>query len=258
MRHPPSQHNTNCQQLTMVPSDEEAGNASPSQALAATVSALTPAKIRRRSQVLPASPADIADDVESASRQISSTLSEIWKEWGLTDITDQLRERCSSVLAVQTTCLVVEAYGLQNTVFPRNTAFSTPTVHLPGVDLPSWDVKYPDLFQLVTPNFWTTTLLWASTSVFVPLLASYFYNLSVKKRHGSHKYTARYDFDPLSFNIAKALLAYIVYAQGYTFGFLNLRSIAAVNLAVHGGYQTMLIGSLIGIVVALYEAAQGK
>lgn len=162
---------------------------------------------------------------------------------------------------MQATILGFEAFGLQNTVLPRKYFFDVPSFHLgTTVSTPSYAVKMPDLFQLLTAGFWSTSLLWASTSIFIPLLFSYFYNLSsLNKRHRTRSTTAaHYGFDPLIFNIVKALVAFVVYGKGQTFGLVNATTVATVDYAVLGGYNSIVIGSLVGVVVSLYEAAQSK
>lgn len=225
--------------------------------------ALTPAvnKVRRRSQLLPASPADVADDVEDATKKFYSGLSSIWNDTRIPEIADTIREHCSSGLAVQATALALEAYGLQNTVLPRRYAFDVPSVRLGRTSTPSYAITLPDLFQLVTGGFWYNTLLWSSTSIFIPLLFSYFYNVSTRdaRRPRTRAVTAAgHGFDPLIFNVAKALLTYIIYGQGYNFGLIDRRAISAVSMSMIGGYQGMMIGSYVGILVALYEAVLNK
>lgn len=153
----------------------------------------------------------------------------------------------------------MEAFGLQNKVLPRKFLFDIPSIHLSrDVSTPSYAIKIPDLFSILGADFWSTSLLWASTSIFIPLLFSYFYNLSVRRHNTRAAAAARHGFDPLIFHIVKAILAWTVYKQGATFGVLDKQVIYTVNHAVIGGYQTMLIGSFVGILVALYEAALRK
>lgn len=248
-------------QLTMISSDEGTGDRSPIAQALAPITGATPARPRRRSQLLPPSPADVADDVEVAARRFYSGLADAWENSGITEITDNIRDKCSSVLAIQATWLAIEAFGLQNKILPRKFFFDIPSIHLGRrFATPSYAIKIPDLFEILTAKFWSTSLLWAATSIFVPLLFSYFYNLSVRdvKRHGNRVTVARYGFDPLIFNLVKAILAWTVYGQGYTFGVLDKSVVYSVNHAILGGYHTILIGSYVGIIVSLYDAAQRK
>lgn len=245
--------------LTFNSRDDETGDRSPVARALAPITGATPA--RRRSQLLPASPADVADDVEVAARRFYSGLAGAWDNIGIAEAVENIRDQCSSVMAVQATWLAFEAFGLQNKILPRKYLFDIPSLPLGRyLSTPSHAIKIPDLFQLLTAHFWSTGLLWASTSIFVPLLFSYFYNLTVRdvKRQGSRVTVARHGFDPLIFNVVRALLAWTVYGHGYTFGILDKRVIHSVDHSILGGYNTILIGSYVGIIVALYEAAQRK
>lgn len=230
------------------------------QALA-PITGATPARPRRRSELLPASPADITEDVEAATRRFYASLTNAWERFGIADVTDTIRDKCSSIEAIQATWLALEAVGLQYKVLPRRYAFDIPSIHVGGrYSTPGYGIRIPDLFQILTADFWSMSLLWASTSIFVPLLFAYIYNLSVRdvKRGGNRVTVARYSFDPLVYNIVKAILAWTVYAQGYTFGFLNKHVILSVDAAMLGGHNLILIGSYVGILVSLYDAAQRK
>lgn len=67
-------------------------------------------------------------------------------------------------------------------------------------------------------------------------------------------------FDPFVFNIAKGLIAYLVYAQHLPFfGLYQHFTVATVNESVYGGYAGMITSAAIGAAVCLYEAAlKGK
>ena len=179
---------------------------------------------------------------------------------GIQEGIEHLREICSSVVGVQMTALIMELWGLQRAILPRAPAFAIPAFNLGALTTPRIHVWLPDFFRLVTPDFWSTGLLWASTSIFIPLLFAYFYNLSSRtvKRDGTTAIVSRYAVDPLTFNIVKALVTWIVYAQGFTFGLVDETVVLHVDNAMFGGANGMMIGSFIGMLVSLYEAAQRK
>ena len=242
---------------------DDGGAASPSsQAMVLTTSAVakTPGRPRRRSE-LPPSPADVADDVEYATTKLYSGIDDLITVSGIPETIENVRELCSSVTSVQMTFLFLEAAGLQRYLLPwKATGFAIPSYHLLGINTPPVPVMLPDLFSLLTAKFWATSLLWASTSVFVPLVFAYFYNLSTRdvKRHGARVTVARYSADPMTFSVVKALITWMVYSQGYMFGFIDDAVASHVHLAMFGGYQEIMIGSYVGAIAALYEAAQRK
>jgi hypothetical protein len=86
--------------------------------------------------------------------------------------------------------------------------------------------------------------LWFLTSIALPLVAAWFVNLT----DGGKRY------DPLSFNVAKALLAWIVYVQGGVSG----ESREVVQRGVPGGAQGLLVAAGIGILASVYEAVLKK
>jgi hypothetical protein len=160
------------------------------------------------------------------------------------------------------TFLLLEGVALSRELLPLSQVSPTLIESRRILGLQTWPIAVylPNLFQLLTADFWYPTLLWSATSIFIPLLVAYFYNLSIRdvKRHGSRVTIVRYRADPLTFNIAKALGALIVYNRGFTFGIVDPAYIVRVNEAMFGGHQGMLLGGYVGILAALYEAAQRK
>ncbi len=192
----------------------------------------------------------------------SANIDDLYTDSGIPDFVDAVREMCSSVVGVQVSCLLLEGICLSRTLLPLvpvGPAF-TRSQELFGLSIPGARLWLPQFFTLLEPSFWICTILWSSTSIFIPLLFAYFYNLSVKdvKRHGTRVAVARYRADPLAFNIVKAVLAYVVYNTETVFNFVHPVYIQTVNDSMFGGYQGMLVGGYIGILAAIYEAAQRK
>lgn len=203
----------------------------------------------------------MADDVEYATTRFYSGIEDLYVLSGIPETIEHVRDLCSSVTSVQLSFLLLEAIGLQRYLLPyQYSGLDIPSYHFLGIITPSIPVVLPDLFRLLTPEFWTTTLLWATTSIFVPLVFAYFYNLSTRdvKRHGARVTVARYDADPLTFSVVKGLLTWLVYGQHYSFGLVDELTVARVDAAMFGGYQCPLISSYVGALAALYEAAQRK
>ena len=244
-------------------SDEEDAAESASQAVvpkSTAVTARTPGRPRRRSE-LPPSPADVADDIEYAATRMYASVNDLYTVSGISERLDQLRDLCSSVTGVQMTFLILEGLALQQQLLPWKTAMMIPSFHLLGMEIPDILLPLPDLFALVTSDFWYPATLWATTSIFIPLLFAYFFNLTTRdvKRHGAHVTVMRYRADPLTFNVVKALMTWIVYQSQYTlFGLFDPDVALSINHAMFGGHRQMLVGSCIGMLAALYEAAQRK
>ena len=206
---------------------------------------------------LPPSPSVIADAVDRRTAALRRKAVKSWKKSGVTDRAEGLRDILSSVVSVETVILLIEAFGLRTEVLPSRYAFTIPGIA--ALRTPDWPVFIPDLFLLLTSTFWAPFTLWLSTSLFVPLLFSYFFNLTIKTKGAIRSHSAAYKFDPLTFNLTKALLAYLVYYQGVKFGgLLGYNSVYKVEGSIPGGADGLLIGSAIGAIISVYEAVLKK
>ncbi|KAK2758361.1 hypothetical protein FQN54_004210 [Arachnomyces sp. PD_36] len=212
---------------------------------------------------IPPSPAVVADAVDRQTRAVRKSVSEAWGASGLTERSDALRSLLSSVTTIEALTLGIELYGLAFTLIPFKYVTTVPSVQ--GIHTPDFAIKAPDLFVLLTSQFWAPFSLWLTTSLFLPLLVSYFFNLSLKaqttsmppppKRGAAARSNVEKKFDPLVFNISKALVAYFVYANHFTFWnvFSNF-SIERANSAIPGGYAGVLTGAAVGGIGSVYEA----
>lgn len=163
-------------------------------------------------------------------------------------------------MGVQLTTLLLEAFALQRRLLPWKYLTEIPWIGVLGMP-DRLAIKIPDFFVLLTGYFWSTTLLWLATSIVVPSLFAYFYNLSIRdvKRHGNVVSVARYVIDPFTFNVVKALGSYIIYSRGSTFGGLVSNEVAGrVSSAMFGGSTGTVIGAVVCALASLYEAAQRK
>lgn len=234
---------------------------SPSAQLATTTSSAlarrTPASRPRRSE-LPPSPADVADLAEYETTQIYAGLNDLYTLSGIPEGIEYTRELCSSVTGIQTAFTLLETLAMGREVLPWNYLCELSGVR--GLGWPTVAIYYPDLFALLSSNFWLPTLLWLSTSIALPALFGYFFNLTIRsvRRHGAVVSVARYTVDPLTFNIVKALATWIVYGKGVGTGFLPVWVPLTVNHALLGGYNGVLVGCYVGVIASLYEAAQRK
>ncbi|RMX77172.1 hypothetical protein D0868_16666, partial [Hortaea werneckii] len=208
---------------------------------------------------LPASPADIANFAEYETSQLYANLSDIYTLTGLPRTLDSLRETCSSLSGIQGFFTLLETLSLARVVLPWvYSGLDLPLPFLPsslttagGGFLPrKLELFYPDLFQLLTADFWGPTLLWSSTSLLLPALAAYFFNLTLRRPvhrrasgGGVAVTVARYTFDPLMFNVVKAIATWMVYSRGVGAGWwLDPEVVGTVEGAMWAGYQGVLVG----------------
>ncbi|TVY78335.1 hypothetical protein LSUE1_G003959 [Lachnellula suecica] len=206
---------------------------------------------------LPPSPAVVADVIDRNTVAIRTKLSDFYDESGIVETAQATRANLSSLTAIQGLIVLFELYNLRPELLPNRYAFTIPAIATLGTG--PWPVKIPDLFLLLTSSFWGPATLWAFSSFLIPLTAAYFFNLTGKPRARSIHNSYTYSFDPLTFNIAKALLTYVIFGQDVTFGgLIDLEYVARINSALYGGYKGILGGTAIGTLVTLYDAVLKK
>ncbi|KAK4229611.1 hypothetical protein QBC38DRAFT_471725 [Podospora fimiseda] len=238
-----------------------------SNALTTVVPTTTPSRLSRALHRLPASPSDVAQAVESSTLALRTKLSDLYSDSGLPEATQTTREFLSSVHSVLSTIALFELYKLRQELLPDRYAFTFPAVSLLGTQ--EYPVKLPDMFALVTSDFWIPALTWGFTSLVVPGLVGYFYNLSGvgggqqssgggrgrPKRGGS----GGYEVDPLVFSLVKGILTYVVYAQGVTFGgLIGDETVGRINGALYSGWKGVLVGTGVAGLVSVYDAVLKK
>lgn len=207
---------------------------------------------------LPPSPAVVTDAIDRQTAIIRRRVSSAWQKSGVDDSVDWIRDFASSIEGINLCTLLIEALFLRRETMPWRYAFTLPATPVTN----AYPVKCPDFFVLVAESFWAPTLLWLTTSLFAPGAVAYFVNITKPKRDTmTTRRTSKsfYPFDPLTFNIAKALISWMVYAQGFYFwGATSETTAMRVNVALPAGYISVLIGSGIGVLVSMYEAILKK
>ena len=214
---------------------------------------------------MPPSPSVVTDVIDHQSRRIRSSISHAYERTRIHEFTDASRDILSSPLAVTILAVALEAYGLRAEILPNKRLTDVPAI--PFLKSTKTPIHVPDLFLLLDSKFWAPFSLWSLTSLILPAIISYFINLPLKA-HSSHTSSARRaatqahaqtQLDPFIFNLAKGLIAYVVYAKHFSFGGLYQHfTIATVNESILGGYLDILISSGLGASVSLYEAVLKK
>lgn len=217
---------------------------------------------------LPPSPAVVTDAIDRQTTIVREKVSDAWTKSGISERSDALRATLSSVKSIETIFVVLELIGLARELIPLRYLTTVPAVET--VNTPEISVKIPDFFVLITGTFWAPFLLWATTSLVLPLTFAYFFNLSLHAQSSTHSHNTRRasstaqqqqvaSFDPLVYNITKALISYFVFANHFTFwSTFSHFSIEKVNVAIPGQWPGVLTGSAIGVLVSLYDAVLRK
>jgi hypothetical protein len=201
---------------------------------------------------LPASPAVIADAFDAQTARLNSKVSALVKKSGIKKKVSEARLYLSDVATIQLLVLFTEAFGLRREVLPF-VPWTVATGKQMGVSEATFYV--PNAFILATREFWAPTTLWLTTSLFVPLLFSYFFNLTfTNPKMKSRRAAPLRQYDPLTFSIVKGLASWLVYSQGFNFwGLFANSTTAVVSGNLYGGYEAMMIGSAIGVLTSLYD-----
>ena len=239
-----------------------------------SLSQQTPRAIPRRvSQLgneidLPASPSQLAEVADQSLQAAKTKASELWEKTRVDEIKEAIRENVSSVAAIQTLILLIEAAGLQ-----FNTLQTTPAIAIDAAS--SHYLHIPDFWTLLTSEWWAPATLWSLTSWVLPFVFSYFFNLTLRSNTNHKSSYRQYPADPFVFNIVKAILAYSAYrlpivdaslvgepglvkAVNLSWGPFSEQTVGVVRNNIPGGYQGLQIGAVVGILVSLYDAALKK
>ncbi|KAI4126826.1 MAG: hypothetical protein LQ338_003536, partial [Usnochroma carphineum] len=116
-----------------------------------------------------------------------------------------LRSRLSSVTSIQLFILAIEAIGLFSRVVPLKYLTTIPPIPALGIHRET-ALRLPDLFALLTSDFWGPVGLWVGTSILVPACGAWFLNLraAMGEENGD-------GYDPVAFGVVKGLVGWIVY-----------------------------------------------
>ncbi|KAI9681587.1 MAG: hypothetical protein M1829_000784 [Trizodia sp. TS-e1964] len=211
---------------------------------------------------MPASPKVVADSIEQSTAIIREQLSNIWDR-RVTETAHYIRDRVSTMFAVEIIVLSFETAGLLHKLVPLKYALTIPSLTAGGIQTPSWPVSLPDLFFLLTSSFWYPFSLWILTGLLGPSFFSYFLNLTLRAKNGPNTRPKaggiEHKFDPLMFNIAKAVIAWIVYSDyNNSDNIFGEHNVSFVKASIPGGYHGILIGASIGVITSIYEAVLDK
>ncbi|KAF2089751.1 hypothetical protein K490DRAFT_55322 [Saccharata proteae CBS 121410] len=210
---------------------------------------------------LPASPAAVADVIERQEKIVGTKLWDAWLATGVLQWLLCVRELASSVVGVESFALAIEVLFLQYAIVPWSYAFDTPAISAIGLN--AQPVYVPNAFVLLEPHFWSVVLLWLSTSVLAPLAVAHLFNFTTRSNStrsteetAVEKPASR--ADPLTYNVVKALVTYIVYTKGARFGLISDNAVTWVEAALPGGQNCQLIGAGIGALTTIYEAVLSR
>ncbi|KAJ5145702.1 uncharacterized protein N7515_000266 [Penicillium bovifimosum] len=220
------------------------------QSLRQSISAIADAE-----PTLPASPAIITEAIDAQTVKLRETIDHVWTASGLVERAHSLRATLSNMKAVEILVLLLESASLAKELVPIRYLTTTPPVQ--GAQIPPIPIRVPDLFVVLEGAFWAPFSLWFLTCLLLPLVSAYFINLSWQASSGRRTRSASRlaQFDPLTFNIVKALLVNVVFVSGSNFGGVYSKfAVRKVVDSVPGGVSGLLTGTAIGGVGALYEA----
>ncbi|KKA29025.1 hypothetical protein TD95_004047 [Thielaviopsis punctulata] len=203
---------------------------------------------------MPSTPVAVQDVVDRSIALVNDGVAAV-QDSKLADATLNTRSALSTVSSIVASVVAFEAYFLRPAVLPDALWFTIPASD--ALQTPAVPIVLPNLKAALTCAFWGPVLSWLAVSMLAPLVLAFFFNLSSSSA-SSKRLRSKYAFDPLAFAIAKAVLSYVVFAQGATFNVMNPLAIDRINAVVYGGWQGMLVGAGIIGLSAFYEAILAK
>ncbi|PNS21004.1 hypothetical protein CAC42_3341 [Sphaceloma murrayae] len=210
-------------------------------------------------KTIPPSPAVITDAIEAQARKFSTSLDKALVRANARDYLNDTREVLSSVVGIETLILLIEGFSLQRQLIPFRYGFSIPAIDALGTN--AYPVHLPDFFIILTDVFWSTTTLWTLMSFWLPLALSWLFNLTMRPvvKGGVTSIKPRWRCDPLTFNVSKALISWLVFTQGARFfGLYSDETVLTVLRSMPAGQTGITISAAIGALASLYDAAQRK
>ncbi|KAL8923462.1 MAG: hypothetical protein Q9208_004590 [Pyrenodesmia sp. 3 TL-2023] len=196
---------------------------------------------------LPASPSLLADRIEEQTTSLTASASTLYTASPIPSTLYSLRSYLSSTTSIQLLILAIEAFGLFSRVVPLKYLTTIPPIPAIGITHET-ALRLPDLFALLTSEFWGPVGLWLATSIVVPAMGAWFLNLRVQEEGSGDGY------DPVAFGVVKGLLGWIIYVRGGVGG----ESRGVVEGSVPGGSVGMLVGAGVAVLGGLYEAMLRK
>ncbi|KAL8632421.1 hypothetical protein Q9189_001898 [Teloschistes chrysophthalmus] len=201
---------------------------------------------------LPASPSLLADAIEETTSTLTHSATNLYTTSPLPRTLHTLRTALSSVTSIHLLTLAAEIFGILTSTTPMKYATTIPPLPALGL-LNPLDVKIPDLFAMLTLEFWAPVMLWLVTAILVPAAGAWFLNL-----------TGEGGYDPVAFGVVRGLGAWIVFfsssapTSSSSAAAARVDSIRVVERSVPGGATGMLVGSAVGVLAGVYEAVLRK
>ncbi|KAI4206669.1 MAG: hypothetical protein LQ346_000961 [Caloplaca aetnensis] len=196
---------------------------------------------------LPASPSLLADRIEAQTTSLTTSASTLYTTSPIPSTLYNMRSYLSSTTSIQLLILAIEAFGLFSRVVPLKYLTTIPAIPAIGIAHET-AVRLPDMFALLTSDFWGPVGLWLATNILVPAMGAWFLNLRALEEGNGDGY------DPVAFGVVKGLLGWIVYVRRGVGG----ESRGVVEDSVPGGGVGMLVGAGIAVLGGMYEAVLRK
>jgi hypothetical protein len=199
---------------------------------------------------LPHSPA-VSRAVTAQTTWISNKYKTFVKKSNIKTKSALLRQELGSVETIHLLILIFEAVGLRRFTLP----FAAATI--PAVDslrLKDTQIWVPVISTIATKTFWAPTTLWLLTSLIIPGVFAYLFNLTFTQPSPRTRRTKPVrEYDPMVFSIVKGLLAWIVYANGAYHPGFSAKTVGKVEEHIYGGYTSLLIGAGVGVLTSISD-----
>ena len=160
----------------------------------------------------------------------------------------------ANVVTVDILAVIAEAIVLIKALLPLTTKITLPAV--PGLVSKSV-VHLPDLFALLSTNFWYPFLTWTFLTVVAPLAVATSVNFNAVTSSSSSTGAARRTsagrrFDPVTFAVVKLLINYALIRASWTAPYFSKKVQVLVVSAI--GEDMLFAVGLVTLIYGFYDA----
>ena len=157
----------------------------------------------------------------------------------------------ANVVTVDILAVIAEAIVLIKALLPLTTKITLPAV--PGLVSKSV-VHLPDLFALLSTNFWYPFLTWTFLTVVAPLAVatSVNFNAVTSSSSAGRRTSAGRRFDPITFAVVKLMINYALIRASWTAPYFSKKVQVLVVTAI--GEDMLFAVGMVTLIYGFYDA----
>lgn len=213
------------------------------------------------------------EKISSKFNSMYDCIARFFEETDIASYFRLVREYVGSAWSINTILLMVEFTGVFRNLIPTKQLFDFSRFKLWLFKSPLTAVYTFEPGFFFSSPFWSVSSLWAIIGIIIPLVFAYIFNptvganLSTPSGAGTRRRTPRYSggktsFDPLIFALARGLVMHFVLRnRGRVMCMDWIWSPSMVEFLTQclpGGMSWVIVRSMVGVIVSLYEAVLRK